>query len=112
MGRMIDFEGHTFFRDRGNDRDLANRMDVQIDLELARFVVGGHGDDPEEIAFYEPSVVRAMRTVADALRRRSYRRRPIQPVPKPARHRCDVCDGTRRITNPYSGEVFRCPVCK
>ena len=108
----IDLNGHTYFRDRQNEREMKNRLALQVDLKTTAFVVGGFEDqDVEELVFNEPEVRRAMEQVVDAMRRHAYRRRPITAVPKPQRHRCDVCDGRRVITNSYSGEVFQCPVC-
>ncbi len=109
----IDLRGHSFFRDRHNDDDLSNQLGIMVDLNRAALLVGTPGDrDMEELVFHEPEVRRALTQLVDALRRHSYRRRPITPVPKPLSVPCDLCEGRRTIRNPYSGEVFACPGCR
>lgn len=112
MAHDIDLDGHTFFHDQRQNRELANRLTLQVDLRSATIQVGAPGDHyREELVFDDIHVQRALRTLVDAMRRHSYRTRRVRPVPKPIRTHCDVCGGEHHITNPYSGEMFRCPVC-
>lgn len=113
MGKMIDLDGHTFFHDRSQDRELANRLALQIDLASAVVMVGTPGEQhQEELVFDDVTVRHALRTVVDAMRRHSYRHRRVTPIPKPVRNHCELCQGERTIRNPYSGELFDCPVCR
>lgn len=108
----IDLDGHTFFRDRTEDRELTNRLAIQVDLNRAMLLIGAPGEPyTEELVFDDVTVQRAFRTLVEALRRHSYRTRRVTPVPKPSRRQCEVCHGDGSIRNPYSGELFRCPVC-
>ena len=107
----INLDGQTFFHDRTEARELANALAVLIDLDRAVILVGGPGDTHrEELVFDDAKVQRALTRLIEAMRRHAYRTRMVRPVPKP--RRCDVCQGTRTVRNPFSGEVFRCPACQ
>ena len=109
----IDLDGHTFFQDRRENRELANTLAVVVDLDAAVISVGAPGDrHREELVFDDVAVQRALTRVVDAMRRHAYRKRKVQPVPKPRPLECDLCEGRQTIRNPWSGEVFRCPACR
>lgn len=113
MPSDINLRGSSHFRDGDDGDELANTLGIVVDLNRAQLLVGRPGEtDMEALHFHEPAVRRALTELVSAMRRRAYRRRPIRPVPKPVRLRCELCEGRREIRNPYSGEVFPCPGCR
>jgi hypothetical protein len=109
----VDLDGHTFFHDRRQRRELANTVAIAVDLDTARITVGAPGDQHrEELVFDDAAVQRAVVRLVDAMRRHAYRKRRVRPVPKPVSiARCDICGGKGRIWNPYIDETVPCPVC-
>lgn len=113
MAPNIDLDGHTFFHDRRNRREMANTLAIVVDLDTAVITVGAAGaSDREELVFDDVTVQRAISKVVDAMRRHAYRRRMVRPVPKPkSRAHCSLCGDRRRIWNPFIDESVPCPAC-
>lgn len=120
MAKQQRLTGYTHFFDELTGDNIMNGMTLDVAHERRRLIVGpvSEGWRSGIIEARTPEQVRYVDSVIAEMRRQQGRRRPANPVPKPAGNRrrrsvprvCPTCAGDG-IVDDVLGGMMSCPDC-